>query len=267
MPEIKHKLSASALSLYLKSPKAYYHRYIAKLEPAMQSISSFDEAKLIGILWAEYVNRFYTGVDESANHKQMLADWNDKSEGWVPDKIKAKLTSALETWATTYYQLFSQDDGVRGEGKSELFLENKRFLGYLDGLSDDGIVHEVKSTSRSPQIAGQLWRVQNSLQVKLYCVLAKAKGIRIEFAYKDTPYAIYRSEPIQVTKEQVKRWEKELNTLADHIYSLGDDPNSYICNSDSCCLATKGGTWMCSYAPLCEGISGAEIAFKEKTRR
>jgi hypothetical protein len=139
----------------------------------------------------------------------------------------------------------------------------------LDGLSDDGIVHEVKSTSRSPQLAGQLWKVQNSTQVKLYCVLANASGICIEFAFKDAPYALFRGPQTLISKEQLAEWEQSLNSLADYIYSLGDDPNNYPCHPDGCCLVTKGITSMCQYETLCDmGLNDyTKIAYKTKTRR
>jgi hypothetical protein len=265
----KHKLSASALNTFLKSPKAYYWGYIARLVPAQTSVVTYDHDKICGILWAEFVNRFYNGVGEAENNGKMLADWNDQTDGWVPEKAKNRLTDAMTAWGRQYYQMFSPDDGVRGAGKSELFVENERFLGYLDGLSDDGVVHEVKSTSRSPQLAGQLWKVQNSIQVKLYCVLAEASGIRIEFAFKDSPNALYRGPETQITKEQRLGWEKELNGLADYIYSLGDDPNNYPCHPDGCCLVTKGITSMCQYEMLCEeGLTDFnKYGYKEKQRR
>jgi len=269
MTTVKHKLSASALNTFLKSPKAYYWQYIARLVPAQASVVTYDHDKICGVLWAEFVNRFYSGQDETPNCKKLLSDWNDQTDGWVPEKAKARLTAALETWSRSYYQMFSPDDGARGKGKSELFLENDRFLGYLDGLSDDGIVHEVKSTSRSPSLAGQLWKVQNSIQVKLYCVLAGASGVRIEFAWKDTPNGIFRGPETPITGEQLKAWEQELNKFADYIYSLGDDPNNYPCHPDGCCLVTKGITSMCQYELLCtDGITDiTKYGYKEKTRR
>lgn len=265
----KHKLSASALNTFLKSPKSYYWQYIARLVPAQSSVVTYDHDKICGILWAEFVNRFYNGSGEVENNKQMIDDWLNQTEGWVPEKARDRLTKALETWGRSYYQMFNPDDGTRGKGKSELFLENDRFLGYLDGLSDDGIVHEVKSTSRSPQLAGQLWKVTNSIQVKLYCVLAKATGIVIEFAFKDPPNALYRGPYTAVTPTQLIGWEQELNTLADYIYSLGDDPNNYPCHPDGCCLVTKGITSMCQYESLCDmGLNTfTKIAYKEKKRR
>ena len=265
----KYKLSASALNTFLKSPKAFYWSYIARLAPAQQSVASYDHDKICGILWAEFVNRFYNGVAEAENKKQLSEDWLEQTDGWVPEKAKDRLTTALNAWSSQYYQMFNAEDGVRGKGKSELFLENERFLGYLDGLSDDGIVHEVKSTSRSPQLAGQLWKVQHSIQVKLYCVLAKATGIRIEFAFKDSPYAIFRGPETPISNDELKAWESELNSLADYIYSLGDDPNKYPCHPDGCCLVTKGITSMCQFEALCEmGLTDyTRYGFKEKTRR
>jgi hypothetical protein len=264
-----HKLSASAINTFLKSPKAYYWTYIARLMPIQQSVATYDHDKICGIIWAEAVNRFYSGISEKENVKQTLDDWFQQTDGWVPDKARDRLTKALETWCSSYYQMFNPEDGVRGKGKSELFLENDRFLGYLDGLSDEGVVHEVKSTSRSPQLAGQLWKVQHSIQVKLYCILAKATGIRIEFAFKDSPYALFRGPETPITPEQLANWEQELNTLADKIYSLGDDPNNYPCHPDGCCLVTKGITSMCQFELLCEeGITEiTKMGFKEKTRR
>jgi hypothetical protein len=269
MSERKHKLSASALNTFLKSPKAYYWQYIHRLVPLQTSVATYDHDKICGIIWAECVNRFYEGVTESENCKQTLQDWMEQTEGWVPEKARQRLTSALESWSHSYYQMFDPTDGVRGKGKSELFVENDRFLGYLDGLSDAGVVHEVKSTSRSPQLAGQLWKVTNSTQVKLYCVLAQAKGVIIEFAFKDSPYAIYRGPETIVTPEQLRCWEQELNTLADFIYGLGDDPKNYPCHPDGCCLVTKGITSMCQYESLCDiGLNEhTQYGYKEKTRR
>lgn len=265
----RQKLSASGLNLFLKSPKAFYWRYIAKLEPLQTSVVTYDHDKICGIVWAEFVNRFYNGMGEAENKKVTMASWMEQTEGWVPEKARKKLTDALETWGNQYYQMFNPDDGIRGKGKSELFLENDRFLGYLDGLSDDNVVHEVKSTSRSPQLAGQLWKVENSLQVKLYCVLAGATGRRIEFAFKDAPNALYRGPETSVSDEQLKGWEQELNTLADHIYSLGDDINNYPCHPDGCCLVTKGITSMCQYESLCDmGLNEFTVmGFKKKRKR
>ncbi len=265
----RQKLSASGLNLFLKSPKAFYWRYRAKLEPLQQTVASYDHDKICGVLWAEFVNRFYNGVGEVENKKQVLADWDEQTSGWVPEKAKERLTKALEAWGSQYYQMFNPEDGVRGKGKSELFLENERFLGYLDGLSDDGVVHEVKSTSRSPQLTGQLWKVENSIQVKLYCVLAKATGRRIEFAFKDTPYALFRGPETLVTPDQLHGWEQELNGLADYINSLGDDINNYPCHPDGCCLVTKGITSMCQYESLCDmGLNEFTlVGFKKKRSR
>lgn len=265
MPERK-KLSASALTTFLKSPKSFYWRYIAKLEPLGLSVASYDHDKLCGSLWSEFLDRFYKGVGEDANTAETLTTWDDKTDGWVPEKAKDRLTKAIEHWAAAYYQMFNAEDGARYV--SELRLENDRFMGYLDGLSRDNIIHEVKSTSRSPQLDGQLWKVQNSIQCKLYAVLAKAEGIRIEFAFKDPPYALYRSQVIDVTQAQRDEWEAQLNSLADYIFSLGDDPNNYVCSGD-CCLVTKGVTSMCGYYTLCaDGLNeNTKIAYQERVNR
>lgn len=264
----KRKLSASALNTFLKSPRAYYWQYKAEGEgivPIQPSVATFDHDKICGVLWAEFVDRFYHHVSEKSNTDVLMANWLEQTDGWVPEKARQKLTDALTSWASQYYIMFSPDDGARNG--SELHLENKRFVAYLDGLSPDKVVHEVKSTSRSPQLAGQLWKVQNSIQVKLYCVMAKATGICIEFAFKDSPHQLFRGPVALVTEDQLKGWEQELNGLADYIYSLGDDIHNYPCHPDGCCLATKGGTWMCQFMPLCDGVPGAEIAYKPKTHR
>ncbi len=262
-----HKLSASALSTFLKSPKSYYWRYIARLESLQPSVVSYDHVKLCGILGAACVDRFYRGASEESNMAAMMASWLEGTDGWVPEKAKDRLTKALQAWGAAYYQMFRPDDGCRNG--SELHLENERFVAYLDGLSHEGIVHEVKSTSRSPQLTGQLWKVTNSVQVKLYCVMAKAKGICIEFAFKDPPYALFRGPVTDVSEAQRAGWEQELNTLADSIYALGDDPNHYPCHPDGCCLVTKGVTSMCGYYTLCDmGYNDiTSIAYRPKEHR
>lgn len=267
MASTRHKLSASALSTFLKSPRSYYWRYIAKLEPIGQSVATYDHDKLLGVLWSAFVERFYNGVSEAENTRVTLAAWDEQTSGWVPEKAKDRLTKALTTWASSYYQMFRADDGCRT--KSEVFVENERFLGYLDGINDERVVHEVKSTSSSPQLSGQLWRTQNSTQVKLYCVLADATGICIEYAFKDLPHRLYRSAVVPVSDAQKAGWEQEVNTLADYIYSLGDDINNYVCHADGCNLVTKGVTSMCSYHSLCDmGLDDVtSIAYKAKERR
>lgn len=264
---VAHKLSASALSTYLRSPKAFYWRYRAGLEPVAPTVATFDDAKVCGQIWSEFVSRYYDGMPEEMNTQVTLGRWHEQTDGWVPDKSKDKLTKALESWISTYYQQFSPKDGCRTQ--SEVFVENDRFLGYLDGLNEKGQIHETKTTSRSPQLSGQLWRIQNSIQVKLYAVLTQASGVCIEISFKDPPYAIFRAPVLDITAEQRKGWEQELNTLADHIYSLGDDPNNYTCNSDGCNLVTRGVTSMCSYHTLCDmGLNETtQIIYQPRTNR
>ena len=255
------------MNQFLRSPKSYYWRYIARLDPISQSVVTFDHDKICGIVWSAFVDRFYKGMGETENVEKMLSEWEEGTNGWVPEKAKARLTAALQSWAATYYQTFSPTDGCRNG--SEKLVEDDRYIGYLDGLSHDLVVHEVKSTSRSPQLAGQLWKVQNSIQVKLYCVLTQAKGVCIEFAWKDAPYGIFRAPVMDVTPDQRKAWKQELDTLADLIYSLGDDPRNYPCHPDGCCITGKGMTSMCPYETLCsDGLTEMnKIAFKEKTHR
>lgn len=266
MQEKKHKLSASSLSCFIESPKQYYWRYIARLEPISQSVMTYDHDKLCGILWAEFVDRYYKKVEEAENTKQMLEDWDQQTDGWVPPKFKERLTLAMQAWATHYYQTFSPDDGVRNG--SEKLVENERFLGYLDGLSsDETTIHEVKSTSRAKSVSEQLQKVQLSLQVKLYAVLTGATGAVVEFAFKDPPYSIFRAPRYAFEASEVKGWEQSFNVLADYIYSLGEDKDNYLCHWDSCNLITKNFTGCCSYQSLCLGLPGAEICFKPKQHR
>lgn len=264
---LRHKLSASALSTFLKSPRSYYWRYIAKLEPIGQSVATYDHDKLLGVLWSAFVERFYNGVSEAENTRITLAAWDEQTSGWVPEKAKERLTKALTTWASSYYQMFRADDGCRT--KSEVFVENERFLGYLDGINDERVLHEVKSTSRSPQLSGQVWKVQYSTQVKLYSVLADASGACIEFAFKDAPYMLYRGPVEPITDAQKAGWEEELNSLADYIYSLGDNIHHYPCHPDGCCMVSKGITNLCQYHSLCDmGLNDVtSIAYKAKEYR
>lgn len=218
----------------------------------MQSVQDFSHDRHFGSIWSTVVDKFYSEVPEDKNLSASVAAWLDATEGWVPNTTRDRYTEALKTLIGQYYQNFSPDDGARGKGKSELKVENDKFLGYLDGLSDDEIVHECKSTSRPKQLSEKLWQIGNSLQIKLYCVLTKAKGYRIEMAFKDAPQGIVRADVVPVTAEQLVSWEKGLNTLADHIYSLGTDPDNYICNSGGCAINTKNFSSPCSCAVLCE---------------
>lgn len=246
------KLSASSISDYLRSPKKFYWRHVAGLVPAQVQVANFDHDLIFGRLWAEFTDNFYKGLGEQENTDKTMTAWLEKTDGWVPEKAKGKLTTALETLMPQYYQTFSPSDGVRTPTGSEQWIENDRFVSKLDGLSDDRIVHEVKTAPRVPSLSEQLWKVGHSIQVKLYCVLAEAQGYCIEFAYKDPPFQVFRGPVVYVTETQRKTWELELNKLADSIYALGDDPNNYPCHPDGCCLLTRGMVSMCTYQTLCE---------------
>lgn len=263
------KLSASGLSQFLRSPKAYYWRYVKQLEPSQPQVATFDHDKLLGQIWAAYVDRFYKGAGEAENNKTAMDAWMNGTEGWVPEKARAKLTTALENLMPQYYQQFSPADGCRTPAQSELRLENETFLGILDGLSEDGVVHEVKTTSRSPQISEQLWRIQHSIQVKLYCVLADAVGHQIEIGFKDPPHTILRAPVVSVSTAEKMAWAQELEALAERIYSLGDDPNNYPCHPDNCCLVTRGMVSMCGYQALCDGASGdvVDMLYRKRAPR
>ena len=262
-----HKLSASALSTFLRSPKAYYWRYHKNLEPLQPSVLTFDHDKLFGILWAEFVDNFYKGAPETANRQNALVRWHDQTEGWVPEKAKDRLTKALEALMPQYYQMFRPDDGTRNG--SELWLEDDMFVGRLDGLSPDKVVHEVKSTSRSPQLSEQLWRVQNSIQVKLYCVMANAIGHCVEFAFKDPPYQIFRGPVVQVNEAQKQQWNNEHRRLGEAIRSLGDECENYPCHPDGCIIISKNFVGTCPFQALCEqGLNETtSIGFKTRERK
>ena len=260
----QRKLSATALGTFLKSPKKYYWQYVAGLQPILQQVANYDHDIVFGRLWAEFTDRFYKGVPEVQNSTQTMQQWLELTEGWVPEKPREKLTKGLETLMSSYYQMFSPDDDLRSAG-SELWVENDRFCGKLDGLSKDGTIHEVKSTSRAQSMNDQLWKVQHSIQVKLYAVLANATGHCIEFAYKDPPYQIFRGPIEPIRPEQRTMWEQELNALASRIQSMGDDQYNYPCNTDSCCMTSRFSTSMCQFQVLCdEGLTDQNMMFYKK---
>lgn len=260
------KLSASALATFLKSPRLFYYRHVANLEPVMLSVATWDHDKIAGSLWSAFVDRFYKGTGERENVAKMLSDWEEQTASWVPEKVKERLTKALLAWGAAYYQQFSPSDGCRTAEGSELKIENERFVGYLDGISADGIIHEVKSTSRSPQLSEQLLKVQSSIQIKLYAVMTDATGVVIEFAWKDSPYQIFRAPALAITAQQRAHWKQELDSLADSIYALGDDEHNYVCHTD-CQIMTKNFSGSCPYQALCLGLEGAGIAYKTREHR
>lgn len=253
-------LSKSALEAFLESPAKYYWRYIQRLEPVQPSMATYDHDRLCGILWAEFVHRFYQGVPHDQNTEQLLTAWVEQTAGWLRETVQSKYAEALATWAATYATRFRPDDGVRQQ--SELELIRDPFIGYLDGLSADGVIHEVKTAGRSPQLVEQLWAVQTSLQIQLYSCLADATGVRIEFAFKDPPYEIYRADVHPIRAEDRARWWQGLTALARQIYALGDDPAQFPCHPGGCCLITRRSVSMCPYQVLCQrGLTEETAAF------
>lgn len=265
------KLTASAISDYLESPKKFYWRYVYRngnskfggVEPSQRSQAAFDHDLLIGSCWAEFVDAFYRKGDCTAPRLKFLRE----SEGWLNERIRQQYNEAFIACQNSYYTQFSPDDGARNG--SELRLENDRFLGYLDGLSPDGIIHECKMTSRAPSQEVQLWRIENSIQVKLYAVLAKAKGVRIEFAYKDAPNVVWRAQVREISSTQRYQWEQELNALWQVIegHRHFHDPcnyDSYPCHPNGCTLVTKRFVGACPYRLLCDGDPAAQHFYKER---
>ena len=235
------------------------------LSPISMSVTSYDHDRIFGTIWAAFVDRFYKGQAEESNVQITFADWHEQTD-WCPEKPKEKLTKALEHLTSNYYQMFSPEDGCRDPQKSELWLENDRFCGRLDGLSAEGVIHEVKSTKRAQSVNEQLWKVQNSLQVRLYAVLAKATGSVIEFAYKDAPYSLFRGPLVTIDPDQIRLWEQEFNAIADDIDRRGDDPYNYLCNPDGCCIVSGYTTSICPYQLLCEQGITDETSIFYRTR-
>jgi len=301
------KLTASAISAYLESPKSFYWRYVhrqpgaafAGVEPSQPSQAAFDHDLLIGTCWAEFVDAFYkakdkTSLDSLTNaltgpHQKFL----DKSQGWLSEKVRQQYSAAFIGCMNSYFAQFSPGDGARYQGEvdmahvvnqvggadgygSELVLENDRFRGTLDGLSHDGIIHECKMTSRAPSTEIQLWRIENSIQIKLYAVLAKAKGVRVEFAYKDAPNVVWRAPVREITDGTREMWQTELESLGDSILDVVDQAQFsesvngpmahryFPCHPNGCTLVTKRFVGQCPYKLLCDGDPAAPHFYKER---
>lgn len=235
------------------------------LSPISLSVATYDHDRIFGQVWASFTDRFYKGMSEAENTKTSMDEWLSLSD-WAPEKQRDALTVALTQLMSNYYQTFSPEDGCRHPEKSELWLENDRFCGKLDGLSADGIIHEVKSTSRAKSVSDQLWKVQSSIQIKLYAVLAQAQGVCVEFAFKDSPYSLFRGPVLEITGDQRALWAQELNSLADYIYSLGDDPYNYVCHPDGCCITSRFMNSICPFQILCDRGYTDETSIFYQTR-
>ena len=260
------KLSPSGIVDYLRSPKYFYWSRVYNngegLEPLEPSVTRYDHDKIFGQVWAAFVWRFYLGTFSEDNLLQAREEWYEMTRGWVPEQTQAKYTGILNNLVADYYTQFSQVAGVRTA--SEQWFENDFLRGRVDGINSAGIVHEVKTTTRSPQLAEQLWRVENSIQVKSYAVLAKAEGVQIEFAFKDAPQVTWRAPVKTITEEQRRGWHEELRLLTSQIYEYASCGNLYPCNPDGCCFVSKNFVRMCPYKPLCDGDMSALKEFKPR---
>ena len=253
------------MSAFLESPKRMYWEYLHKgtgLSARQPSVASFDHDLMFGSRWAEFVHDFYTGAEDRGD-----LDLRQDLAGWVPDKLYDTYCNTFNALRSNYYACFRPDDGVRTPQTSELRLESERFVARLDGLSADGIIHECKATSRAPSLDMQLWKVENSIQVKLYAVLAKAEGVRIEFAYKDAPQVVFRAPVKRITSQQRDAWSAELYSLADAIDAMiqrseqwadtSEQQYAFPCHTD-CTLVTKRYVGACKWQPLCDALPGSE---------
>lgn len=253
------------MSAFLESPKSFYWQYIAKgtgVVPRQRSVAAYDHDLCFGTRWAEFVDEFYQ------NKPHRTASGLDRDlTGWVPDKLKQQYLLNFVALQNNYVSSFSPNDGVRTPATSELRVESDRFVARLDGLSADGIIHECKATSRAPSLDTQLWKVENSVQVKLYAVLTGADGVRIEFAYKDAPNIVFRAPVKCITADERRRWLTELGALADAIdYCIEADPgdgSAFVCHTD-CTLVTKRYVGACRWKLLCDGTDGADHFYEPR---
>jgi hypothetical protein len=260
-----NKLSPSAIVDYLRSPKLHFWKRVynngAGLEPLEPSVQRYDHDKSFGVVWAKFVEHFYLGFKLKPNLDFAMSHWRNITDGWVEDKVRQPYDLALSALVEDYYNQFSPDDGMRSGG-SEVWLESEFVRGRADGLfhgdsryDEENVlkIHEVKTTSRAPQLAEQLWKVENSIQVKTYTYLADATGVCVEFAFKDPPHTTYRAPIRPITAVERSQWRAEIEGLARHILSLGGKESDYPCNPDGCCLVTKRFVGMCPYQVLCQG--------------
>lgn len=267
---MRYKLTASALSRFLESPKSYYWAYLAAdgrgLEPrSPPSMQHYDHDLIFGQTWGEWVAAFYAEQPPPSQ-----ADLEARLTGWCDDKTITKYCAMLGSLGDSYVQQFRPDDGARTPESSERRVENERFYGYLDGMSADGVLHECKTAKRSPRLDEQLWQVQNSIQIKLYCALTRCKGVQIEFAFKDAPCAVYRAPVLPVSSRQVAGWETELNALADAIERLHEAAetqghHAFVCDAKSCTLVTQRFVGACRYRLLCDGDEAAQHLYRARS--
>jgi len=253
------------MSAFLESPKSFYWQYLhagTGLSYA-PSVARYDHDLAFGTRWAEFVDAFYTTrpITQASSLEADLSGW--------AEKIKPTYLTSFVALQNNYIASFSPDDGVRTPDTSELRLESDRFVARLDGLSADGIIHECKTTSRAPSLDMQLWRVENSLQVKLYAVLAEAEGVRIEFAYKDSPNVVFRAPVKAITREQRRFWKAELESLWEAIQlCLHREPAwghaAFPCHPDGCTIVSKRFIGECPWKSMCDGVTGAEHFYRPR---
>ena len=258
-----HKLTASALSAFLRSPKSFYWAYLHQnargVEP-LPNMKDYAHDLVFGQLWGEFVTYFYANTGMPQDFQLM---WKTRTNGWVDAKTQEQYANVLQALMLSYLQQFSPTDGVRTPESSERRYENDRFYGFIDGISDDGILHECKTAKRAMRLDEQLWQVQNSIQIKLYVVLTQAAGVCIEFAYKDAPCSVFRTPIVHFNGEQRDKWQWELNSLADGIAlmterSLKLGHMAFPCHPSGCTINTKNFTGTCKYRMLCDSDPTAD---------
>ena len=124
---MKYKLTASAISAFLKSPASYKWAYLAEngrgLEPP-PSTQYYSHDLVFGQVWGEYVGAFYARAAyyPDAHFIQRTLPWCDRT-------LQAKYCDALLGLVESYAQQFSPDDGARTPDSSERRIENERFYG------------------------------------------------------------------------------------------------------------------------------------------
>ena len=265
------KLSASAITAFLKSPKSFYFQYLHNgtgVSPIQPSVQDFSHDLCFGSRWAEFVHAFYQNApaeDFEAIRGALHADLL----GWVPDKILTTYLDAFSALMANYYASFRTDDGCRTPETSELRVESDRFVGRLDGISADGIIHECKATRRAPSLDTQLWKVENSIQVKLYAVLTGAEGVRIEFAYKDSPCVVYRAPMKKITATMRQAWSRGLDCIADSVEACISmipefGPEAFPCHPDGCTIVTQRFVGSCPWRLLCDADPAADHFFEPR---
>jgi RecB family exonuclease len=240
----KTKLSATALKTYLDCKRAYYFKYIKKLNQT--EIPKEDNSdRVIGILLHEALKRVYEKKDAYFDEENLL--FNIQSYLYQESEKSANLRFLVDIWIEKLKPFVQNEikrfhDGYRVkyiEKKFDIKIDNLSLTGKIDRVDIKDNYLEVidYKSGKIPKDTKKSLEKCSNFQLQFYHLLTSSEGEVLQSYYYDLNSANLIHEELFDQKLDLLYQKLELLKNIEHNFTMTDDmkkcihcPYTKICN-------------------------------------